>query len=85
MRTNQSDYIPLEDIEAIAAYCYKYSEDVDMFIAEKGIDPRFVNHEDYELAYCEAHESEFDSFAYNYNQSRIESEADFVNDCNQDR
>ncbi len=75
---------PWDDEDCIQAFIEKNSEDFDLYVANKGEDTR-QNNERYWVSYCEAHESEFSNFAYEYHQDDIATQDEFKNDLREDR
>ncbi len=78
-------YDPWEDSDCIEAFIEKNEEDFDLFIANKGVDPRFVKRSNYHLSYCEENVSEFTDFAYEFHQDDIAAQEEFKNDLREDR
>lgn len=65
----RNEFDPWTDLDCQQQFCLENGEDFDLWLSNKGIDPRFDDNSKYELSYCEKNEAEYLKFAAKYEKS----------------
>jgi hypothetical protein len=80
---SQRYFDPFESDQCMADFCEVNSDEFDQWFAENANHPAKKIH--YELSFCEAHESRFMEYAYNWKAQHDICAAEHAYDSNKER